>query len=234
MTLAQQIRAAVEGPILSGEWPPGTRIPNEVELAARFGCARMTANKVLSALAAEGLIERRRRAGSVVAAPRGDRALLEVQDLAALARRLGRDYRHEVARRRLAPAGAAEAARLGVAPGTPLLRLDTLHRTDDVPDAWEERVIALDAVPEAADESFAELPPGTWLLQRVPWTEAEHAVDAVAAGATLARRLAVPEGTPCLRLDRRTWQGGRLVTAARLTYPGGRHRLVGRFGPGRA
>lgn len=231
-TLAARIRAAIEGPIRAGDWPPGTRIPFEHELVARFGCSRMTVNKVLSALAAEGLIARRRRAGSVVAAPSGDRALLEVQDLAEAARREGRAYTHRILSRRTAPAGAREAARLGIAPGAPLLHLATLHLTDSVADALERRVILLDTVPEAAGERFADVPPGTWLLARVPWTEAEHAVAAVAADAALASRLGIAAGAPCLVLERRTWQGARLVTEARLHYPGERHRLVGRFRPG--
>jgi DNA-binding transcriptional MocR family regulator len=42
-------------------------MPSESELAARYGVSRMTAGKVLGQLAAEGLIRRRRGAGSVVA-----------------------------------------------------------------------------------------------------------------------------------------------------------------------
>lgn len=230
--LHARIRAAIEGPILSGEWPPGHRVPFEHELTEQFGCSRMTVNKVLSALAAEGLITRRRRTGSVVAAPRGDRAMLEIQDLAMEAGRAGRAYRHEVLERAVHRAGAGEVARLGVAPGARLLRLVTLHHTDAVPDALEYRIINLDAVPEAEAEAFTESPPGTWLLARIPWTEAEHAVEAIAADATLAAPLGIPRGAACLALERRTWQSGRLVTEARFIYPGGRHRLVGRFSPG--
>ncbi len=42
-------------------------MPSESELAQRYGVSRMTAGKVLGQLAAEGLIRRRRGAGSVVA-----------------------------------------------------------------------------------------------------------------------------------------------------------------------
>ena len=40
-----------------GDWAPGTRIPFENDLAAFYGCARATANKALSRLARDGLIE---------------------------------------------------------------------------------------------------------------------------------------------------------------------------------
>jgi GntR family histidine utilization transcriptional repressor len=229
--LHARIRAAIERPIRAGAWPPGHRIPFEHELTQQFGCSRMTVNKVLSSLAAEGLILRRRRTGSVVAAPRGDRAMLEIQDLAFEAARAGRAYRHDVTERRVCFASAGEAARLGLPSGARLLRLTTMHHTDDVPDAREDRVINLDAVPEAEAEPFTAAPPGTWLLARVPWTEAEHAIEAIPADAALAACLMIPRNAACLVLERRTWQSGRLVTEARFTYPGTRHRLVGRFSP---
>ncbi|MET3238677.1 DNA-binding FadR family transcriptional regulator [Bradyrhizobium japonicum] len=61
-TLYKRIRADIENRILTGEWPPGHRIPFEHELVARYGCSRMTVNKALSELAQADLIERRRRA----------------------------------------------------------------------------------------------------------------------------------------------------------------------------
>jgi GntR family transcriptional regulator len=56
--LRDAIRAGVPG--------LGEAMPSETELAARYGVSRMTAGKVLGQLAAEGLIRRRRGAGSVV------------------------------------------------------------------------------------------------------------------------------------------------------------------------
>ena len=76
------------------------------------------------------------------------------------------------------------------------------------------------------------MPPGDWLLQNSLWSQAEHAISAVAAeperGASFSRSGAA---MPCLLVERRTWNQGAPVTAVRLLYPGGRHRFVGRFGP---
>ena len=68
-TLYKQIRLDIERRILTGEWPPGHRIPFEHELMARYGCSRMTVSKALSELAQADLIERRRRAGTFVRRP---------------------------------------------------------------------------------------------------------------------------------------------------------------------
>ena len=71
-TLYKTIRQDIERRILTGEWPPGHRIPFEHEIMARYGCSRMTVNKALSELAQADLIERRRRAGRQDALAAGD------------------------------------------------------------------------------------------------------------------------------------------------------------------
>ena len=69
-TLYKQIRLDIERRVLTGEWPPGYRIPFEHELMTRYGCSRMTVSKALSKLARADLIERRRRAGTLVRRPK--------------------------------------------------------------------------------------------------------------------------------------------------------------------
>jgi len=229
--LHQRIRDDIEARIMSGDWPPGYRIPFEHELMAKYGCSRMTVNKVLSTLAANGLITRRRRAGSVVAEPSTQQAVLEIQDFAHEAARAGTAYRFKILHRSVEPIDAAAAQRTGLPTGAEMLCVSTLHVMDDVPQAFEQRLINLATVPEADKETFKTDPPGTWLLRRVPWTDAEHVVRAVNADGTMARRLQIQTGTACLVLERRTWQAGAFVTEARITYPGDRHHLVGRFSP---
>lgn len=229
--LHQRIRDDIETRIMSGEWPPGHRIPFEHELMATYGCSRMTVNKVLSALAANGLISRRRKAGSVVAEPTTERTFLAIQDFAQEAARQGVPYRFEILRRAVEPLDPAGAARMGLPAGAEMLAIVTLHVFGEMPHALEHRFINLAAVPEARQERFAELPPGTWLLRRVPWTEAEHVIRAINADASLARKLQVSTGSACLVLERRTWQAGTAITDARICYPGERHHLAGRFSP---
>ncbi len=213
----ERIRTDIERNILSGAWPPGTRVPSEHALMVQYGCSRMTVNKVLSALATAGLVVRRRHAGSFVAAPGGERAMMEIQNLAEEAARLGQPYRHEILARDLRPAK--------------MLHVVCRHWIAGRPYAIEDRLIALAQVPEARDEPFTTLPPGTWLLRSAPWSEAEHVIRAVAADADTADRLAIDAGSACLQLHRRTWHDGRLVTDVTLTYPGDRHSFAGRFSP---
>ena len=214
---------------MSGEWPPGHRIPFEHELMAQYGCSRMTVNKALSELAEVALIERRRRAGTFVRRPQVLSAVLEITDIRAEITALQRCYDYRLLSKRRRAATWSDCARLGVDAARDVLAIESIHSADDVPFAMESRLINLDAVPEAACADFAQEPPGTWLLANVPWSEAEHNIRALGADDRIARSLDIQAGSACLVIERRTWRSGRTLTAVRLVYPGQQHRLVARF-----
>jgi GntR family histidine utilization transcriptional repressor len=179
----------------------------------------------------DGLIERRRRSGSFVAEPRSQAAILEIHDIRAEVQALGRPYRYELEARRTRRAGPSDIRLFDVAAGAALLDVRCIHFASRTPFCREERLISLAAVPEAAEESFAEIAPGPWLLSRVPWSAAEHTIRAVAADAASGAALGIALGTPCLAVERRTWSADQPVTFVRLTYAGDRHALVARFAP---
>src|SRR6185437_12407342 len=83
-SLERRIRADLERKIHAGEWPPGARIPTEHELVLQYGCARMTVHKAIVAMVAAGLVERRKKAGSFVASPHVQTAVIEIPDIAAI------------------------------------------------------------------------------------------------------------------------------------------------------
>ena len=60
----QSVQEEVLARIHSRQWKPGDLIPNEADLAQEFGCARATVNRALQNLADEGLLDRRRKAGT--------------------------------------------------------------------------------------------------------------------------------------------------------------------------
>ena len=99
-SLHERILGDIEGRILTGEWPPGVRIPFEHELSAQYQCSRMTVNKALSELAKAGLIERRRKVGSFVMRAPSRSAVLEIPDVKAEVAALGAAYRFETLTRR--------------------------------------------------------------------------------------------------------------------------------------
>lgn len=229
--LHQRIREEIEAKILSGEWGPGHRIPFEYELTEQYRCSRMTVSKAIGGLAEAGLIERRRRAGSFVARPRVHSAILDIPDLKSEVEARGSAYRFELLACDRRQAESALEAEL--ASGRTLLALRGVHLSDGRPFALEERLISLRVAPEAAAVDFASISPGAWLLEHIPWTEAENRIAAVSADTSTARLLSIPARTACLAVERRTWRSGLSVTWVRQTFPGERYDLVARFGPQR-
>ena len=230
-SLHQRILDDIEQNILSGKWPPGYRIPSELELTLDYQCSRMTVNKVLTQLARANLIERRRKAGSFVMRSQSRSAVLEIQDIRTEVMALGLAYRYVIVDSKERTSLPADIALLTLdAPG-PVIELLTLHYAGLRPFCLERRLINLSAVPSAASADFADEAPGAWLVKHVPWTSAEHRIRAGAADAQTAPALKVRRGTPCLVVDRRTWTSGKPVTFVRLTYPGDGHELVARFSP---
>ena len=60
------IKTEVMTRIRQNVWPPGTPIPGEVALAEEFGCARATVNRAMRELVQDGVLERKRKAGTRV------------------------------------------------------------------------------------------------------------------------------------------------------------------------
>ena len=230
MPLHERIRSDFERRILSGELAPGDRLPIEQELMQEYGCSRMTVSKALSALATAGLIDRRKRAGTFVARPKVHSMVLDVPDIAAQVRERGQDYAFQQLRRRVRPPGDDEEEVLLAGSGS-LVQIDGLHLVDGAPLGVEFRLVSATAVPEIVGADLDSVPPGTWLLQHVPWTEAETRISAVAALGKEAEWLSVAAGTPCLCVERRTWRGTERVTYVRQLFLGDAYDMVAHFGP---
>lgn len=233
-TLNQRIRGDIEKKIRSGKWPPGHRIPFEHELVVQYDCSRMTVNKALTTLAEAGMIERRRRAGSFVSRPHPyiEQVALDIPDIPVEVAKRGHVYRFQLLGRRLRKPRRRMEHEMQIAEGGQLIALQSLHLADEMPFALEERVVNPVAVPQVLEQDFKGTAPGSWLLEHVPWTHAQHRISAVGANEAQAELLRVPSGTACLMLDRQTWRGERPVTFVRQVFVGDSYDLVARFAPG--
>lgn len=228
LPLHQRIRGDIEDRIMTGALRPGDRIPFEHQLMESYGCSRMTVNKALSGLAAAGLIKRQRRAGSFVAQPKIHMAALTIPDIREEIVSRGFAYGLRLVARRVLDADEVDEDKMRAAGGVKVLSLRCIHLADQLPFALEDRLINLAAVPAALQTDFTQVPPGTWLLQHVPWTEAEHRIGAINAGES-AHELAVSTDTACLFLERKTWRGQESITYVRSLFAGGNFDLTAHF-----
>lgn len=230
--LFRQINRAIAQPILSGAAAPGTRLPSEHEFMDLFKASRMTVNRALQMLADDGLVVRHRRNGTFVAPQVAEHSVMELKDIVDEVREQGGEYGYELLLCTPIQADNFLAEKLAVPAGTPLLHLRCRHQSDGSPLLIEDRYINADAVPACLDINFAETAPGHWLLENVPWSGAEHVISAINASQETADLLDIQAGHACLSVERTTWQDGLRITYVTLTYPGDKHRLVGKFSPG--
>lgn len=214
--------------IFRREWAPGETIPGEVELAREFGVSRVTVNRALRVLAEEGVLDRRRKAGTRVAERPVRRATFSIRLIRDEIEGLGKRYAYEGLSWSVEPVSTEIGRRMAIRREPAVLRILAIHRADGVPWVWEERFINLRTVPEAERVDWRAESPNEWLLKRVPYTYAEVSVGAEGAWADEAAALGCAEGAPLLSLERTTWAGDVSVTFVRLLYAPG-HRMWSRL-----
>ncbi len=217
----QSIRAEVLRRIRSREWPPGSMIPNEADLAIELGCARATVNRALRDLAEAGVLDRRRRAGTRVAATPVRRAVLQIPVIRDEVAALGQPYGYRLLSREMAAPPPTVAATLSLPTGEAALHVRALHLSGAHPFVIEDRWITPAAAPGILDADLSQVSANEWLVRNAPFTAGTLSFGAVCADDQLAALLDCASGTPLLRLDRTTADGARIVTAAALTYHAG-------------
>ncbi|MEM6587998.1 MAG: GntR family transcriptional regulator [Pseudomonadota bacterium] len=202
-------------------WKPGEMIPHEADLAAEFGCARATVNRALRQIAATGLLDRRRKAGTRVAEQPVAKATLDIAVIRQEVEARGQRYRHQLIDRCIEKPPAATAAAMGTDACQTLLHLRALHMADTQPYALEDRWVNLAAVPDAAHEEFAETSSNEWLLKHAPYTHGEISFSAANVSQSEADALDCAAGAAVFVLDRLTWNGSFSVTKVRLVFAEG-------------
>ena len=210
------------------EWLPGAAIPGEEALAEELGASRATVNRALQDLAARGLVERKRKAGSRVTAHPVREARLVIPLVRQEVERSGAEYGYSLLAREIRAAPDLLRARLQVKGGMKFLHLRCLHMADRTPYQYEDRWISLDTVPSAEQADFETLGPNEWLVANEPFSDAEYAFQAAAASADEAAALGLVAGTPVFVAERMTWLGDAPITLVRMVHPPS-HRVVTRI-----
>jgi GntR family histidine utilization transcriptional repressor len=155
--------------------------------------------------------------------------LLDIPDLERDVRSRNELYRFEISRRAVRKA-RSEVERALAGQGR-VIEVVGVHFADDRPFAIEHRLINLASAQEAEGVDWTEQSPGAWLLDNVPWTEAESRVTAVKADDDTAHLLDIPPNEACIVIERRTWRGRERITNVRQVFAPGAIDLVARFGP---
>ena len=223
----EQVRADVLARIQSRHWPPGCLIPTEADLAAEFGVARATVNRALRDLADAGLLERRRRAGTRVAALPVRRATFDIPVIRQEVAARGQTHSFRLLDMVRAVPPVPVASRIGWPTDRPMLWLETLHLADGLPFAHEMRWLNPDVLPHRPVPDFRTISVNEWLVENVAYARGDIAFYAENADPRAAEVLGVPPGAALLVTERTTFGPDAPITFVRLVHgPGYRVQSV--------
>lgn len=217
--------------LATGRWPPGALMPSEAELVAEFGVSRMTVNRALRELQAEGLVERSQGVGTFAAPLHRVSSTLTIRDLHEEIQSRGHHHHASVHLQRAERASVALAAQLGLQAGDRVFHTLIVHHENHVPLQCEDRYVNPACAPGYLDVDFAQTTPTRYLFEATALWRAQYSIEAARATAQEARLLAVPADQACLIVVRRTFTRHAPITLARLVHPGSRYQLEGQFTP---
>jgi DNA-binding GntR family transcriptional regulator len=209
---------------LESDFAVGEVLPNERELAARFGVARATLRQALDQLELEGRLQRRRGVGTTVAGPRvGIPVTRPQQGWPGSAPDAWRtvDYAE-------APVPAAVAEALAVEGGEPVHTLRRLRMMHSQPVGTESLYIPASALP-GVPSFFATGGRARAVLREFQGLELEgesRSVELGVAGAEDAKQFERLPGSPVLVVTTCHRSGGRNVAVAVSTYRADTCRLI--------
>lgn len=202
LPLYAQIAARLKAQIVAGQYAPGSRLPSEHELCARFKVGRPTARQATSVLVEERLIERRRGSGTYVCesppevdlfSAGGTLASFERSGVPLEARLLGRPRRRRVPAESKQPFAGRTAffvARQGSIGGVPVL-LEEMYFDPDVFPGLDRVALGGRSLSELARERYLLRPLAT-----------EQRFSLVTADAERAESLRLAPGSAVLKVER--------------------------------
>ena len=233
MTEPQPLYAKVKDHILenirNGAWEPGQRVPSENELVESFGISRMTANRALRELTAEGFLSRVPGVGTFVRAAPALSSLMELRNIAEEIEQRGHRYSSRVLTKASVAANPALAEEFEERDIARLFHIVIVHEENGVPVQLEDRYVNPAVVPDFLSRDFTRTTPTAVLVEATPVDELEHTVKAALPTTEQQRLMGIGPLEPCLALHRRSWSKGKVATVATLTYPASRYALYSRY-----
>lgn len=195
--LADVVRAALSKAIISGEFPPGSKLPNEEQLRERFDVSRITLREAVQGLIQDGYVVRRQGSGTYVTRRPALRNSLDTNfSYTEYLSRTGSHAGRKVLSARTTPADDEAAEALAVTPETSVVELRRVRTAGRRPAIYSIDYLPADLIDPGRDRKALG---GSMyrLLTELgrPVDHGEATIAPAAADAQLAQLLQVPEGS---------------------------------------
>ena len=229
--LYQQVKDYICSKIDQGILKSGMRVESEAELGRLLKASRMTVNRALRELTAEGKLWRVQGRGTFVAEQKTQAALFEIRSIAREIQERGGIYSCDVHVLREEKAKPSLAEAMGLQPNSPVFHSLIVHKNKGTPIQLGSRYVHPRIAPEFLDQDYTRLNVSEYLLQHAPVSKIEHIVEAMIPDVWIRELLEIGSLEPCLVLHRKTWTGETVATVSTFYYPGSRYTLGGMFLP---
>jgi GntR family histidine utilization transcriptional repressor len=231
LPLYQQVKEYILEKINDSTMLPGMRIESEAELVASLNVSRMTVNRALRELTAEGRLKRIQGRGTFIADKKPQASLLQIQSIAEEIRGRGGSYSCTVHLLQEEKAQPSVAAAMQLKPYTPVFHSIIVHKDNNVPIQLGCRYTNPEIAPNFLKQDFNQITVSEFLLSIAPVTAIEHIVEALIPEPWIRDLLEINGSEPCLALHRKTWVGDKVATSSTFYSPGSRYTLGGKFTP---
>ncbi|TKB27142.1 histidine utilization repressor [Desulfopila sp. IMCC35006] len=229
--LYQQVKEYIIDKINDSALLPGMKIESEAELVAGLNVSRMTVNRALRELTAEGRIKRIQGRGTFVADRKPQAALLQISSIAEEIRARGGSYSCTVHLLQEEKAKPSVALAMQLQPYAPVFHSIIVHKDHKVPIQLGCRYINPRIAPAYLNQDFSRITVSDYLLSIAAVTAVEHIVEALIPDPWIRDLLEINAAEPCLALHRKTWVGELVATSSTFYSPGSRYTLGGKFTP---
>lgn len=229
--LYQQVKEYIIDKINDSALLPGMKIESEAELVAGLNVSRMTVNRALRELTAEGRIKRIQGRGTFVADRKPQAALLQISSIAEEIRARGGSYSCTVHLLQEEKAKPSVALAMQLQPYAPVFHSIIVHKDHKVPIQLGCRYINPRIAPAYLNQDFSRITVSDYLLSIAAVTAVEHIVEALIPDPWIRDLLEINAAEPCLALHRKTWVGDLVATSSTFYSPGSRYTLGGKFTP---
>jgi GntR family transcriptional regulator len=230
--LYARIESVLASDIAAGALLPGSQLPTEDSLIARFEVSRITVRKAIQNLVSRGLIEIRRGKGTFVVQPKITQELTELSGFVEDMQAAGRNPTARVVDQQTVAATEAIARHLALITGTLVVRIQRVRLADGVAMSFDETYLPLEIGKKIITNDL-EVEPIFSLLEAkydIPLIEAEYRLEAIAAEPHVAQALQVAGGSPIFMIERTSYTtGGQPIDYERLHYRGDLIRFVTRL-----
>ena len=180
LPLYERIRRYILKGIGSGAWPDGARIPSEHELVDLFGVSRMTVNRVMRELTAEGILIRVQGVGTFASRPtKAHSTLLRTQDISEEIKLRGHQHSCQVLILQKQKGSPEVTERLELPAHSAVFHSVIVHCENDIPVQLEERFINPVIAPQYLKQDFTKTTTHRYLVDCATITEIEHIIHAI-------------------------------------------------------